>query len=1574
MRPWIIFAVFLCTGYAAGQAGPCGSGNGTCTAISCALTDVSAVISSSVGGTGGVGTAIAGDTVVLPVCTAPSQIGISTITRATNVVTAVLTSSATSYYFVNGFVSVNSSTGGTTSFNGYFQLTGVSGTQLTWAQTGANESGNSNVGFVIGCGSPNQCWNSTLTITDLVNFKGSDTINSDLICYPVGTLIANLNGTHTGGCGSIAGGNTALAQTVIVDAIDKSSCGDHPLLFWNVPLTSNGKLRISSFSPESSAADPGQCAEEIKVVAASHSFRMDDITWLNQTTTAASLWGDLQGVVDHSTVGANNTGVSVSAKRGIWIKHQNWAGVGVQGDNSWAVAPTYGTTQQIVVENLTSNESANTGTGNVSYEGGARVTVRNSQLTGLGVGTHGLDTTLRQRSSRHGEIYNNSINDQNVNTGFITQLRGGSMLVWGNAATAQNAGSYPNLTSWSDYRDTNSWTPWGVSSAKGGCDGYNPFDNGDGVTYFSGTAGTGSTSDNLVDPGANFTGGLTGDSTHVAYDVHNVTQDWGSYITGFTSTSIQSHASSQGQTHPWAVGTDQYVVVRTQRCIDGVGNGSGILLSGGSDVVAPTPVGWPNQAVEPVYEWLNTRNGTTVTSTGVTESAHILQNRDYYDYQTSCSNPETTGVCSGVFGNRPASCTAGVAYWATDQNVLYKCIVSGWSTYYQPLQYPHPLIVGLPSNATFSQGVTISQGVSYQGDFSHAPQSNNVNLLETYQLADSVGTGKGNTVTLTVGLNTAEIDTVTTGILITSPVVNLTTTPSVSTISQNTLNLGLNENFSVSTTVTTTGGGCGPPTYKCSNKNTTNVIPGPNTPPSNLIGLYSACGHGVPCWVADPNFTNIQGRISDFSTVSMLTNSSASARVWNSDTTIFETTTSGGSHTFTKFDISSCPNGNASSCTATNPPTVTIKGTTGKASDSTILTSMEWGGVNNHTFYSGGGKGYGTRATINKDVLDTTQSVWGQSAITSTVLEDPFTDCVGLTTYDAQGIWNQYINGNPSDTNVSVDEHVVGNGYQYVQDTGGLVVLYDSTQAVGHRCSWINIFSGQVSNNGGAVQATTGFTPMPAPAAPTLTGSTSGGSLACGDVYKVQVGFTLQNGTGTRNYGGESLPSSSATVTPGVSGSTCSITVTLPNAQPGGSAGNLTASGFSLYACDNTANPGCSPVEQTNGTNPSGALARPVISSLTCTGGGSFSMTYQVVALNASGASVYSAPVSTNCNQFPTSGNFVTVKLASTIANATSCEVLRNYPIVTAGTFNCATGTSFNDTAQFPRYFVDQITSATINPTITSLYTNTPAPPTQTTAGELLHNIRIDQSGQWVTLHVATPFCGPEGSTLNGYCPLEWHKGTTAVLPDVRGGCTNSTICYPQPHETMGWSQLAVHIGAGSNPCHINGVDIPVMLTLSDSIPAINASDTIFNCSHKDTQSGDTHWAWSNSIQGAQYPVFQDSYSGNGTFSGNSSHYVLPNVPWDGELQAWGTDGSNNHWRFFHNWTSGANGFYSSPRGNISQNGQWYIFNSDMQRNGSGLQGTAAVGLGSAGGATTCTPGSTGSTECNVGLFIGQLN
>ena len=163
-------------------------------------------------------------------------------------------------------------------------------------------------------------------------------------------------------------------------------------------------------------------------------------------------------------------------------------------------------------------------------------------------------------------------------------------------------------------------------------------------------------------------------------------------------------------------------------CLDQPGRGQSDLLSGMFPNAINTRTGtisWPNQALEPVREWLNTF--TAVRGWGNESSNHIsvaagaetrlAENRDFFRDNPSFNG--TSGVGAGPRSSRPVACTTGVAYWSTDQGGNWNTVNSTandgtldvctapntWTNAaYTPYSYPHPLTQGQTSGGGSSSG------------------------------------------------------------------------------------------------------------------------------------------------------------------------------------------------------------------------------------------------------------------------------------------------------------------------------------------------------------------------------------------------------------------------------------------------------------------------------------------------------------------------------------------------------------------------------------------------------------------------------------------------------------------------------------------------------------------------------------------------------------------------------------------------------------------------------------------------------------------------------------------------------
>ncbi len=116
-----------------------------------------------------------------------------------------------------------------------------------------------------------------------------------------------------------------------------------------------------------------------------------------------------------------------------------------------------------------------------------------------------------------------------------------------------------------------------------------------------------------------------------------------------------------------------------------------------------SPVSGQPQHVSSSYYWNNVHGSSGRVEVYVNGTVNYggdtgvvpRENRDFWAQGSSFNG--TAGIGVGTFSERPATCTKGVGYWATDEKVLYIATATNvWTRSYTPYTYPHPLRSSMP--------------------------------------------------------------------------------------------------------------------------------------------------------------------------------------------------------------------------------------------------------------------------------------------------------------------------------------------------------------------------------------------------------------------------------------------------------------------------------------------------------------------------------------------------------------------------------------------------------------------------------------------------------------------------------------------------------------------------------------------------------------------------------------------------------------------------------------------------------------------------------------------------------------
>ncbi len=440
-----------------------------------------------------------------------------------------------------------------------------------------------------------------------------------------------------------------IDKTVITDSTGS--------LVKEVPLSIDGQegkpWRVTGFTFKGADTDIDYKGV-IVVDGTSKSWRIDHCKFYDLKTTAIRTYGHTYGVIDH------NEFIRQYVESDIYITHDGWGGESY-GDGSWNSPLSLGTEQAIYIEDNTFTwNGGDTALMLLDAKAGGRLVFRYNTVYESGLGSHGTESGGRNRSVRSYEIYNNEfIRSITQSRWTVFHIRGGTGVIFNNTIT----GNYNSLATVANFRDYHAFNVWGT------CDGTNPYDVNDGVTYDSGTHTGGDGESVLTSSDKNWIS-----DQWIGYSLHNLDKNDSSIITSNTENTITVVPDGYAEDVIWDTG-DSFIILRASICIDQIGRSTGNLLSDDNPQ-------WPQQALEPLYEWNNTINGkdANIKST----SPHIQENRDYYndtprpDY-TPYTYPHPLTLASSV-GNVYYVSPSGTASWAECTDINTPCSLATANT------------------------------------------------------------------------------------------------------------------------------------------------------------------------------------------------------------------------------------------------------------------------------------------------------------------------------------------------------------------------------------------------------------------------------------------------------------------------------------------------------------------------------------------------------------------------------------------------------------------------------------------------------------------------------------------------------------------------------------------------------------------------------------------------------------------------------------------------------------------------------------------------------------------------------
>ena len=185
----------------------------------------------------------------------------------------------------------------------------------------------------------------------------------------------------------------------------------------------------------------------------------------------------------------------------------------------------------------------------------------------------------------------------------------------------------------------------------------------------------------------------------------------------------------------------------------------------------------------------------------------------------------------------------------------------------------------------------------------------------------------------------------------------------------------------------------------------------------------------------------------------------------------------------------------------------------------------------------------------------------------------------------------------------------------------------------------------------------------------------------------------------------------------------------------------------------------------------------------------------------------------------------------------------------------------------------------------------------------LLHNARMAKSGKFVYM------VRGGGGIGHGWAVWAIDGMNVGVCPRACGG-----------HHVLGYS----HIIGPSALMHPLDLWLRPLDHLENSTPIISGLEPANGFWY------DSHFSWNNVDPNDSTPVCFSTYRPTNPDTPGAPPLVTG--PWENEIDCVETDGkASKVWRFAHTYSTARNGFWSSPRGNVSQDGRFFMFTSDWE-------------------------------------------